>query len=88
MRLIGEKHAQKTLERALKNSGDFSLTFYTLKKDRSLAIQRCGQRLIIQEEGYTSKLWEEDVHSPTLKKQLRALWQREFPRSHKLYFKD
>ncbi|MBU3851740.1 MAG: hypothetical protein H9901_03475 [Candidatus Paralactobacillus gallistercoris] len=86
MKLIELKQAQRTALANLKNHQFKELSFYTWKKDRSVVmhIDDSGDAYIV-ESGYHN----ETIDLPDAQKAKHVLKQsfnREFPRSHKVYF--
>lgn len=60
-----------------------SLVLQTFKRDRSLTlIPLAGERILIRQEGFAHQEFE--VARPKLKKTLRSLLKKEFPRSNKV----
>lgn len=62
------------------------LSVLSYKKDRGLHIDAISKNVyIITEFGYLNQEWEVDY--PLLKKQLKRIFKREFPRSRFIYLK-
>ena len=66
-------------------TGD-SLELLTWKKDRSLLlVKQSGEKVVVVERGFVEE--EYQVEFNKLKKLLKSLLKREFPRSHKIRIK-
>lgn len=59
------------------------LTLLTFKRDRGVAVRKNGGGFEIREFGYRNETVEEDAAG--LKKRLKAVLKREFPRSNKVH---
>lgn len=74
------------LEKALKLDQGQSLEIYPFKRDRKVAITKVANGYLVYEKGFL----EEDhglIAPEKLKKCLKTIGKREFPRSHKLHLK-
>ena len=68
------------------DSGEGRLTLLTAKKDRSLTVIVSGGVATVREEGFENRETAYDAGDRShLKKALREAFDREFPRSHRLY---
>jgi len=66
-------------------TGD-SLELLTWKKDRSLLlVKQSGEKVVVVERGFVEE--EYQIEFNKLKKLLKSLLKREFPRSHKIRIK-
>lgn len=84
MKLIELKQAQRTAISNLKTKRYDELQFYTFKKDRSVVINFTQDQALLTESGYLDETISLD--NSNAKKILKTAFNREFPRSHKVYF--
>lgn len=78
--------APEVLRRLRKMETGDSLELMTWKKDRSLLlVKRRGDEVVVYERGFVEE--EHRVEFSKLKKLLKTLLKREFPRSHKIRVK-
>lgn len=66
------------------NTGD-SLQLLTWKRDRSLLLIKEGNEVVVHERGFEENEFRVDLNK--IKKLLKTLLKREFPRSHKIRVK-
>ena len=66
------------------NTGD-ALQLLTWKRDRSLLLLKEGDEVVVYERGFEDNEFRVDVSK--MKKLLKTLLKREFPRSHKIRIK-
>lgn len=72
------------LQRVVKLETGHCLDIRTFKRNRSVAIVRAGDdAFTIIEDGFEQEKWE-DVTLDALRRLLKTLLKREFPRSHKV----
>jgi len=77
---------QEVLLRLRKMETGDSLELLTWKKDRSLLlVKQSGEKVVVVERGFVEE--EYQVEFNKLKKLLKSLLKREFPRSHKIRIK-
>ena len=85
MKLINLKQAQKLALMEIKNHQFSKLNFYTWKKDRSINIYLNNGIININESGYKCEHLQLS-NTKDAKHVIKKMFDREFPRSHKLYF--
>ena len=76
---------QEVLRHLRKMEAGNSLELLTWKKDRSLLVKQSGEKVVVVERGFVEQ--EYRVEYNKLKKLLKMLLKREFPRSHKIRIK-
>lgn len=86
MKLIPLRQAQVVWMNALRAKNLTSLTLYTFKKDRSVRIENKDGRMILQEKGYLNQ--ETELSGKEDKKLLKEAFNREFPRSTRIYLQQ
>lgn len=84
MKLVELKQAQKTAVSNLKKRRFELLEFYTFKKDRSVTIKLTADAAQLIETGY--KEAKDELNDQSAKRKIKDAFNREFPRSHKVYF--
>jgi hypothetical protein len=62
------------------------LELLTYKRDRGVAVRRAGGLFEVREFGYRDETFDEDAAG--LKKRLKAILRREFPRSNKVHLRE
>jgi hypothetical protein len=62
------------------------LELLTFKRDRGVAVRKVGAGFEVREFGYRDETAAEDAAG--LKKRLRAILRREFPRSNKVHLRE
>ncbi|XXJ21026.1 hypothetical protein ACR42D_16095 [Desulfovibrio caledoniensis] len=62
------------------------LELLTFKRDRGVAVRKVGAGFEIREFGFRDETHAED--GPGLKKRLKAILKREFPRSNKVHVRE
>jgi hypothetical protein len=72
-----------TLSRLKKLPDGAVLELLTFKRDRGVAVRKTGELFEVKEFGYRDETATEDAAG--LKKRLKAILKREFPRSNKVH---
>ena len=83
--MIDNKNLLKLLRSELRKMNDSEkIKFLTYKKDRSIIVEKTGNRFEVIEDGYRKIVWDDLTEVETLKR-VKKLQKIEFPRSNKLY---
>ena len=86
MKLLPIRQAESLLMHFAKDASDGEVSAFTAKKDRSVTIRKTPDQAIITEDGFEQKTITLDASDKSgIRKTLREIMDREFPRSHKIY---
>lgn len=85
--MIENDHFIKATMEALKKLqvGD-KIRAQSFKKDRQIIVEKKEESYKVYQDGFEKRMYE-DLDEQQLKKLLKALQRKEFPRSNKLWFK-
>jgi len=75
-----------TLARLKKLPDNGTLELLTFKRDRGVLVRRTGDGFEVREFGYREEI--SDVSAKDLKKRLKTILKREFPRSNKVHLRE
>ncbi|MFB9769274.1 hypothetical protein [Lactiplantibacillus modestisalitolerans] len=81
------KQAETLLKRQLKTGQAQRLTLLTQKKDRALTLETQAAAVTVIEAGFVQATRTYDRSAAGTRRAVRVAFQREFPRSHRVYVK-